>query len=621
MLNRRTFLNNAAVFGGGAAAQFLLPAWARSGAANDLGGIASLSGSEFHLKAERSRTVIDGKGGRAITINGQLPAPLLRWREGDDLILHLTNGLDEDTSIHWHGILLPPEMDGVPGLSFPGVKPGETFTYRFPVKQAGTYWYHSHSGLQEQSGHYGPIIIEPKGADPIQYDREYVIVLSDWTFENPDRLFAKLKKHSESYNFQKRTLADFFRDAKKDSFGDALSERAMWGAMRMDPADIADVTGATYTYLINGHGPGDNWTGLFNPGERVRLRVINASAMTIFNLRLPELPMTVVQADGLNVQPVETDELQIGVAETYDVVIHPHEDKAYTLMAESIDRSGYARATLTPRMGMTAAVPPLRERPTLTMRDMAMAGHSEHGGGHGASHEPAAAAQPKQSGHQGHDAKSEDHSGHDMTAMQTSTEMSGLQPHDHKTGIGVAGLAETPMNRLDHPGLGLENQPHRVLTYSQLRARDMNPDMRAPEREMELHLTGNMERYMWSFDGVKFSEVGAPIAFHEGERVRLTLVNDTMMTHPIHLHGMFFDVVVDDGSHFKPRKHTLLVKPGEKVSIDITADAVGDWAFHCHLLYHMMAGMMQVVSVKPRAHRDHHDMNHDGHDAHMESAS
>ncbi len=613
-------METAAFISGGALAQSLLPAWARSGAANDMSGLKVLSGNEFHLHAQRKAFAVDGRKTQAITINGQVPAPLLRWREGDDVTLHLINGLDEDTSIHWHGILLPPEMDGVPGLSFPGVKPGETFTYKFPVKQAGTYWYHSHSGLQEQIGHFGPLIIEPKGADPVQFDRDYVIVLSDWTFEKPERLFAKLKKHSETYNLQKRTLADFFRDAKADGLGAALSDRAMWGAMRMDPADIADVTGAAYTYLVNGYGPDSNWTGLFTPGERVRLRIINASAMTIFNVRLPELPMRVVQADGLDVQPVETDELQIGVAETYDVVIHPREDRAYTLMAESIDRSGYARATFAPREGMSAPVPPLRERPTLTMRDMAMA----HGSGHGG-HDMAAAGadQPADNhdAHHGHEtapaAPAPDmsgHEGHDMTAAAPVQSTNG-QTHNHPMGAGVDGVAETPANRLAEPGIGLENAGHRVLTYSQLRALTMNPDMRAPERELELHLTGNMERYMWSFDGVKFSEVDAPIEFQEGERVRLTLVNDTMMSHPIHLHGMFFDVVTEEDSHFKPRKHTIVVKPGEKLSVDITADAVGDWAFHCHLLYHMMAGMMQVVSVKP-GDGVQREMEHEGHDMH-----
>ena len=614
-MDRRIFLKTAALYGTGLAVQSLTPAWARSGGAADLQGVAPLSGPEFHLRAQYGHSLIDGKKGKTVTINGRLPAPLLRWREGDDLTLHLSNDLDEDTSIHWHGILLPPEMDGVPGVSFAGVKPGETFTYRFPVKQAGTYWYHSHSGLQEQSGHYGPIIIEPAGADPVKYDREYVIVLSDYTFKKPEKLFAKLKKNPEANNFQKRTLIDFFRDAGDEGLKDAFSERAMWGEMRMSPTDIADVTSSAYTYLVNGHGPGDNWTGLFNPGELVRLRIINASAMTIFNVRMPGLPMTVVQADGLNVQPVETDEFQIGVAETYDVVIKP-DNKAYTFMAETIDRSGYARATLTPRAGMTAPVPPLRKRPLLTMGDMAMAGHTSHEVAMAKSEDMAMGdsrhthtehntnktkAEPQ---HNGHSAKPE------MAASNNDT-----VTHQHPDGAGVDMVAENPVNRLNDPGIGLRNVKHRVLTYADLKSLEMNPDMRSPERELELHLTGNMHRYMWSFDGKKFSEVEGPITFHEGERLRVALVNDTMMSHPIHLHGMFFDVVTDSESHFKPRKHTIIVKPGEKLSFDVTADAVGDWAFHCHLLYHMMAGMMQVVSVKPRSSEkmNHNDSGHQMH--------
>ena len=612
MIHRRRFLSGAAALGGGAAVQsLLLPAWARSGPANAVTGLTSLSGNEFYLRAGRARPMIDGKAGNAITINGQLPAPLLRWREGDEVTLHLTNDLDEDTSIHWHGILLPPEMDGVPGISFPGVRPGETFTYRFPVKQAGTYWYHSHSGLQEQAGQYGPIIIEPKGVDPIAADREYVIVLSDWTYEKPEHLFAKLKKNPDSLNYQRRTLIDFFRDADDKGFGAAFKDRAMWGGMRMDPADIADVTGATYTYLINGHGPGDNWTGLFTPGERVRLRIINASAMTIFNLRLPALAMTVVMADGLAVDPVETDEIQIGVAETYDVIVTPKEDKAYTLMAESIDRSGFGRATLAPRIGMSAPVPPLRERPTLTMRDMGMKMT-------GAGMDMRMDMSVDKGGASGMGEMPGDVMGHEMGAMQheemkTKDGMSmagGVMTHNRPKGFGVDMVAENPRDRLAEPGLGLAHVGHRVLTYADLSARDVNPDMRDPEREIEIHLTGNMHRYMWSFDGEKFSEVDGPIVFHEGERLRMTLVNDTMMSHPIHLHGMFFDVVNNARpGRKKARKHTIIVKPGEKLSVDITADAVGEWAFHCHLLYHMAAGMMQVVSVRPKDGDAPHDMH------------
>ena len=589
-------------------AQAVLPAWARSGQHTDMRGIRALTGNTFDLRVSQTHQSIDGKQGHAVLVNGQLPAPLLRWREGDDLVLNVTNLLDEDTSIHWHGILLPYQMDGVPGVSFPGIKPGQTFNYEFPLRQAGTYWYHSHSGLQEQQGHYGPIIIEPAGSDPVRYDREFVIVLSDWTFEQPHQVFAKLKKMSHVYNFQQRTVGDFFEDVAAEGFDRALAQRMMWGAMRMNPTDIADVTAATYTYLCNGHSPRENWQGLFTPGERVRLRFINASAMSIFNVRIPSLPMTIVAADGLDVQPVATDEFQIGVAETYDAVVEPG-DQAYTIMAESNDRSGFARATLTPRLGEVAPVPALRPRPMLTMKDMAMdhgkQGHGEQGHGEqdhgGDDHE-----NRDQEKHQGKmDHGTMDHAGMHHGTMDHAT-MHGAhatdqqrpQRHDHATGPGVVGLADKPVNRLHERPLGLADVPHGVLVYTDLRSLEPNPDTRAPQREMELHLTSNMERYMWSFDGLKFSEVREPIVFHEGERLRLTLVNDTMMPHPIHLHGMFFEVVTAEHD-FKPRKHTIVVKPGEKMSIDVTADAVGDWAFHCHLLYHMHAGMMRVVSVRP----------------------
>ena len=574
-LSRRRYLRDAGLLGSALAVQSALPAWARSGYDADLSGISVLSGQHFDLNVDAGKSVIDGRAASSILINGQLPAPLLRWREGDEITLRVTNHLGTDTSIHWHGLLLPFYMDGVPGVSFPGIAPGETFTYRFPLVQSGTYWYHSHSGLQEQLGHYGPIVIEPREPDPITYDREYVIVLSDWTFENPHRLFAKLKKMSHYYNFQQQTVGDLLDQAGSEGFNSTISDRMMWGSMRMNPADIADVTGATYTYLINGHGPSDNWTGLFNTGERIRLRFVNASAMSIFNVRIPGLPMTVVQADGLNIKPVETDEFQIGVAETYDAIIQPHENRAFTLMAESNDRSGYARATLTPEIGMSAPIPALRSRPTLSMKDMAM----DHG-----SHQSDRSF--KATSHDHHAAM-----GHDMPGMTEP------QAHHHAKGPGVVGLAMNPVNRLGERPVGLENEDHRVLVYTDLEALQRNPDTRAPQREIELHLTSNMERYMWSFDGEKFSEVDGPIIFYKDERLRLTLVNDTMMPHPIHLHGMFFDVVTAE-HEFKPRKHTIVAKPGEKLSVDITADAPGDWAFHCHLLYHMHAGMMRVVSVE-----------------------
>jgi CopA family copper-resistance protein len=649
LINRRHFLEKSLLFGAGATYQSLLPAWAQSGRVMaELPGM--LSGDDLTLVVESTNSMVAGKNAPHITLNGQFPAPLLRWREGDDLTLRIINRMQEPTSIHWHGILLPFQMDGVPGLSFPGIAANSEFVYRFPVKQAGTYWYHSHSGLQEQIGHYGPIVIDPVDPDPVAYDREHVVLLSDWTFENPQRVFAKLKKMSDSYNFQQRTLREFFTDVEKEGFDAAMANRLMWGDMRMNPTDLSDVTASAYTYLVNGHSPTENWTGLFRPGERVRLRIINASAMSIFNVRIAGLPMTVVQADGLNVKPVETDEFQIGTAETFDVIVHPEADRAFTLMCESNDRSGYAAATLAPRAGMRAEIPPLRPRPTLTMKDMGMSGMEMDGMGgmenmenmegmntgtmdsmempetsspamsmdqaevdHTAMNQGESTEAAMDSAVMDHSAMNDDdstevtmdpsamdHSAMDHANMEDMGSMDmdsmAMQTHNHSRGPGVMNVAMNPVNRLHERPLGLENVPHRVLVYTDLKSLAPNPDTRPPEREMELHLTSNMERYMWSFDGVKFSEVSEPIMFHQGERLRLTLVNDTMMPHPIHLHGMFFDVVTAEHEH-KPRKHTIVVKPGEKMAMDITADAIGDWAFHCHLLYHMKAGMMQVVSV------------------------
>ena len=573
MVSRREFLGTALQTGALLGLAGLLPTWARPSSAGNM-GLEALTGTDFDLTVDRFPVMIDGRKGMATGVNGTLPAPLIRFREGDEITLNVTNNLEEDTSIHWHGLLVPFQMDGVPGVTFPGIRPGETFQYRFAVPQNGTYWYHSHSGLQEQLGLYGPLLIEPRGADPVAYDREYALVLSDWSFENPYRIFKKLKTMSESYNFNHRTVPDFLADAAEEGLGEALSERAMWGGMRMSPRDIADVTGATYHFLINGHMTADNWNGVFNPGERVRLRIINASAMTIFNVRMPGLPMTIVQADGLHVQPLEVDEFQMGVAETYDVIIEPKEAQAYAFVAESIDRSGQAVATFGPQPGMRAPAPELRPVPTLTMKDMAM----DHGSMAGMGEMD------------GMDMKMDHPSGHEMH-------------EDHgskiKRGPGVANVAMMPSARLGEPGTGLENVPHRVLRYTDLRSLEPNPDTREPEREIEVHLTSNMERYMWSFDGVQFSQITSPIIFHEGERVRMTMINNTMMNHPIHLHGMFFDLVNGGGEHM-PRKHTVIVKPGEKLSVDISAEHIGDWAFHCHLLYHMFAGMMQVVSVLPR---------------------
>ncbi|MBA4756547.1 MAG: copper resistance system multicopper oxidase [Sphingobium sp.] len=581
-IGRRSLLRAGVVGAAGLGFSSLFPAWAQTGS---MGQMPTLSGEDIHLKIANTPFTVGGRNGHAVTMNGVLPAPLIRLREGQNVRLHVENTLNEDSSIHWHGLIVPFQMDGVPGVSFPGIKPHTTFVYEFPLLQSGTYWYHSHSGLQEQQGHYGPIVIDPAEPDPVAYDREHVIVLSDWTFLHPHQLVTKLKAEGGYFNRQRQTLFGMLSGGPEESM--SASDRAMWGKMRMDPTDIADVTAATYTYLVNGHGPQENWTGLFRPGERVRLRFINAATMTIFNIRIPGLPMTVVSADGLNVRPVTVDEFQIGNAETYDVIIRPAEDKAFTLVAESIDRSGMARATLAPRMGMTAPVPPLRPRPTLTMKDMGMGG-MDHGSMAGMDHGAMAAGAST--------AAADDGGSHSMGSMNMRDK--SLVPDSVKVGVGVDAIAMSPVDRTADPGVGLEDVGHKVLTYRDLMSLTSNPDTRPPQRTIEVHLTGNMERFMWSFDGEKFSEGVEPIRFERNERARVVLINDTMMTHPIHLHGHFFDLVNGHTGSY-PRKHTVNVLPGGKVSFDLTADAPGDWAFHCHLLLHMHAGMFRVVTVRP----------------------
>jgi L-ascorbate oxidase len=571
--DRRRFIASSGAVLASAASAGLLPAWARSGTAGIAAGEV-LSGETIALTIGESHFSTGGRSAHAITVNGTLPAPLIRLREGQNVRIAVTNRLAEQSSIHWHGLILPFQMDGVPGVSFPGIDPGQTFTYEFPIVQSGTYWYHSHSGMQEAMGHYGPIVIDPAGGAS-GYDREHVLVLSDWSPMHPHEQLRRLKIMGGYFNFQRQTVSGLL--AGKDQ---SASERREWGRMRMDPTDISDVTGITYSYLINGHGMAENWTGLFAPGERVRLRIINAAAMTNFNFRIPGLAMTVVGTDGLDVQPVETDELQIAIAETYDVIVTPTGDEAHAIIAEAIDRSGQVRATLAPRLGMVGTVPKLRERPLLTMRDMGMdmAG-MEMGGSDGAI--DLSQPEPGGGGHEGHSMSMRDPS----VAPQV------------KMGPGVASLSPMPVDRLADRPTGLENVPHRVLTYAQLRSAEPNPDPRTPSREIDVHLTANMERYMWSIDGVSMGKSPDPIPFRLNERVRVNLINHTMMPHPIHLHGHFFELVSGDPGH-RVRKHTVNVLPGGKASFDLTADAPGDWAFHCHMLLHMHAGMMRVITVR-----------------------
>ncbi|WP_036488318.1 copper resistance system multicopper oxidase [Myxosarcina sp. GI1] len=627
-LNRRNFLRFTAGMSIALGLDSLIPAYAKQVVtANEPRNKGKYS-DLIDLQIQQTKLPIASKNASTLTVNGSIPGPLVRLREGQTATIQVTNNLDEDTSLHWHGLIVPREMDGVPGISYAGIKPGETFTYRFPVKQSGTYWYHSHSGLQEQLGHYGPIIIDPIEPEPFEYDRDYVVLLSDWTFEDPYEVLANLKKFSPYYNYQRPTIGQ-------------LAKNLAWNRMRMDPTDIADVTGATYTYLMNGMASDANWTGLFKPGEKVRLRFINGSAMTFFDIRIPGLKMTVVQADGQNIMPVDVDEFRIATAETYDVIVELQENTAYTVFAETMDRSGYARGTLAPRQGMSAAIPKQRTRPIRTMADMGMAGdmsgmdmsgnnsshdmsgmnmgsnNSSHNmsgmdmGGNNSSHNMSGMDMGgNNSSHNmsGMDTSGSNSSSHNMPGMDmggnSSNSMSNNRGVMHSAdthGAGNSGVAMMSKSRLDEPGIGLQNtKNHRVLLYNDLISLKPNQKQRKPEREMELHLTGNMERYMWSFDGKKFSQIEEPMVFFDGERLRLTFVNDTMMEHPIHLHGMWMELVNGSGLN-QPRKHTLNVKPAERVSVDVNVDAPGYWAFHCHLLYHMKVGMFRTVAVVDRS--------------------
>ncbi len=592
---RRRLLQSSLATGAVLSLNALLPVWARSAAVTGSNTRRSNTALYFDLAIRKHAFEIAGSTGNAITINDSVPGPLLEWYEGQDVVLNVTNYLREPTSIHWHGILLPFEMDGVPGVAFRGIGPGDTFQYRFPVKQSGTYWYHSHSGLQEQSGVYGPLVIHPEAPEPVGYHRDYVVMLSDWTFEDPHDVMAKLKKMSDYYNYQQFTAAN--RYAYGDmSAGEAWAKKFAWDRMRMMPTDIADITGSTYTYLMNGLHPEGNWTGLFKPGERIRLRFINGSAMSYFNVRIPDLPMTVIAADGQYVQPVETDEFQIGVAETYDVVVEPGRKDAYTVMAESMDRSGYAAGTLAIRPGLRASIPSLRDRPLLSMVDMGMEmkGMDRMKAG-------AKVTGPTTDANQRDSHQSMSHDGHQRDAGR-GTAMRGspgpvIARHGPEThGPGNISVAKVQRDRLGERGTGLSEVLHRVLVYSDLKRLDKGYDDRPPGREIELHLTGHMERYMWSFDGKQFHEVDGPIEFHFGERLRLTMVNDTMMNHPIHLHGMWMELDNGHGQEI-PRKHTINLMPASRLSALITVDAPGRWAFHCHLLYHMEMGMFRVVRV------------------------
>ncbi|GAA0638179.1 copper resistance system multicopper oxidase [Sphingomonas ursincola] len=579
---RRDFSRRSILTGiGGGLGLAAMPAWAQGhsmhGGSHGRGGpripagFDEVRGPEVNLSIGSGHRIVQGRRGPGIAVNGSVPGPLIRLTEGDTVRLNVTNTLDVDSSVHWHGLLVPFQYDGVPGISFPGIRPGETFTYEFPVRQSGTYWYHSHSGLQEQSGHYGPMIIEPKGGETIAVDRDYILLVSDFTTLDPHFIMKRLRTGEGFFNRQQNTWTDDYPMSGE--------ERRMWAQMRMMPTDIADIGGKTYTFLANGRGPKEGMEYLFKAGERIRLRIINGAAMTFFNIRIPGLPMTVIATDGQRVRPVEVDELQIGTAETYDVILEPGSAPAYSIVAESMDRSGMALATLASAPGLRAEVPALRDPPLLTMGDMGM----NHGNG---------------MDHGSMDHGSMDHGSGSMSMQGMKMRDTTLLPPDVKVGPGIDMVSMAPVDKMGDPGLGLRDVPHRVLNYRMLAAAEPNPEAREPTRLLELHLTGNMERYMWSFDGRMYSAVSdVPIRFAWNERVRVKLVNNTMMAHPIHLHGLFFEMVNGQSAALQPRKNTMIVQPGASAQFDLTANEPGDWAFHCHLLYHMHGGMMQTVTV------------------------
>ncbi|OAK65430.1 copper oxidase [Pseudomonas putida] len=604
---RRSFVKGLAATGLlGGLGMWRAPVWA----VTSPGQPNVLTGTDFDLYIGELPVNITGAARTAMAINGSLPGPILRWREGDTVTLRVRNRLKQDTSIHWHGIILPANMDGVPGLSFHGIAPDGMYEYKFKVHQNGTYWYHSHSGFQEQVGVYGALVIDAKDPEPFTYDRDYVVMLSDWTDEDPARVMSKLKKQSDYYNFHKRTVGDFVDDVSEKGWSAAVADRKMWAEMKMSPTDLADVSGHTYTYLMNGQAPNGNWTGIFKPGEKIRLRFINGSAMTYFDVRIPGLKMTVVAADGQYVKPVSIDEFRIAVAETYDVIVEPENEQAYTIFAQSMDRTGYSRGTLAVREGLQAPVPAVDPRPLISMSDMGM----DHGSMAGMDHS-------KMAGMDHGSMAGMDHSkmagmDHGSMAGMDHSKMAGMD-HGNMTGMDQSNMAAsgamqnhpasetnnplvdmqtmTPTPKLSDPGIGLRDNGRRVLTYSDLRSTFIDPDGREPGRTIELHLTGHMEKFAWSFDGIKFSDA-EPLRLKYGERLRITLVNDTMMTHPIHLHGMWSDLEDEDGN-FMVRKHTIDMPPGSKRSYRVTADALGRWAYHCHLMYHMEMGMFREVRV------------------------
>ena len=553
---------------------------------------------EYDLTIAEQTVNITGKPVERITVNGKFVAPLLEFEEGDEAVIRVHNKLkNQDSSIHWHGLLLPGIMDGVPGFNkFHGIAPNKTYEYKFKVRQNGTYWYHSHSKGQEQDGLYGAFVIYPKDKTPLtaaeKTDKDYVVLLSDFHNSTSDQIMKNIKKEADYYQNRRETVFDVLKQVKRDGLKATWQDRSMWNQMRMLKTDMSDVTG--YTFLMNGKTPQQNWTGNFKAGEKVRLRFINASAMSFFDVRIPNLKMTVVSADGQPVKPVPVDEFRIGTAETYDVIVEPKQAH-YQIEAESIDRTGFSVGTLHEESSPAVKqieMPKPRPRSLLTMEDMGM--NHDMSSMKGMDHDRSSMKGMD------HDMSSMKGMNHDMSSMKgMDHDMSSMKSMDHDMPMNSA-TVKSASDKNDNTVFGWANAStpvgQKALQYSDLQSLNPQPDTRAPEREIEIRLGGNMERYIWTINGKKFNET-EPFKVKYGERIRLKFVNDSMMAHPMHLHGMFMQLENGQDASNMPNKHTVIVPPGKTVTTLLTADELGEWAIHCHLLYHMSAGMMNKLIV------------------------
>jgi len=553
---------------------------------------------EYDLTIAEQTVNITGKPVERITVNGKFVAPLLEFEEGDEAVIRVHNKLkNQDSSIHWHGLLLPGIMDGVPGFNkFNGIAPNKTYEYKFKVRQNGTYWYHSHSKGQEQDGLYGAFVIYPKDKTPLtaaeKTDKDYVVLLSDFHNSTSDQIMKNIKKEADYYQNRRETVFDVLKQVKRDGLKATWQDRSMWNQMRMLKTDMSDVTG--YTFLMNGKTPQQNWTGNFKAGEKVRLRFINASAMSFFDVRIPNLKMTVVSADGQPVKPVPVDEFRIGTAETYDVIVEPKQAH-YQIEAESIDRTGFSVGTLHEESSPAVKqieMPKPRPRSLLTMEDMGM--NHDMSSMKGMNHDMSSMKGMD------HDMSSMKDMNHDMSSMKgMNHDMSSMKGMDHDMPMNSA-TVKAASDKNDNTVFGWANastpEGNKALQYSDLQSLDPQKDTRAAEREIEIRLGGNMERYIWTINGKKFNEAD-PLVVKYGERIRLKFVNDSMMAHPMHLHGMFMQLENGQDPSNMPNKHTVIVPPGKTITTLLTADELGEWAIHCHLLYHMSAGMMNKLIV------------------------